>query len=72
MGMKLEFLVPGVEHDEETDLGPEMGRVARYFQQLERGEKSPSLNALFDFAGSFGMKPSDLLRLMEGEIARHK
>jgi len=31
---------------------------------------SPSLNALFDFAGSFGMKPSELLRLMEREIGR--
>jgi hypothetical protein len=28
MRMKLEFLVPGVEHAEETDLGAEMGGVA--------------------------------------------
>jgi len=28
MGMKLEFLVPGVEHAEEADLGPEMSGVA--------------------------------------------
>jgi hypothetical protein len=33
MGMKLEFLVPGVEHTEEADLGTEMGGVARDFQQ---------------------------------------
>ncbi len=33
MGMKQEFLVPGVEHAEEADLGPEMGGVARDFQQ---------------------------------------
>jgi hypothetical protein len=33
MGMKLELLVPGVEHTEETDLGTEMGGVARDFQQ---------------------------------------
>jgi hypothetical protein len=39
---------------------------------LERGEKSPSLNALFDFGGSFGMKPSELLRLMERDLARQK
>ena len=32
MGMKLEFLVPGVEHAEEADLGPEMGAVAGYFE----------------------------------------
>jgi hypothetical protein len=29
--MRLEFLVPGVEHTEETDLGTEMGGVARDF-----------------------------------------
>ena len=33
MGMKLEFLVPGVQHAEEADLGSEMGRIARDFQQ---------------------------------------
>src|SRR5215475_15318512 len=33
MGMKLEFLVPGVQHGEEADLGPEMGGVACDFQQ---------------------------------------
>ena len=27
MGMKLEFLVPGMEHAEEADLGSEMGGV---------------------------------------------
>ena len=48
------------------------GYHRNYVGQLERGEKSPSLNALFDFAGSFGMKPSELLRLMEYELARSK
>ena len=28
MGMKLEFLIPGVEHAEEADLGSEMGRIS--------------------------------------------
>jgi transcriptional regulator with XRE-family HTH domain len=46
------------------------GYHRNYVGQLERGEKSPSLNALFDFAGSFGMKPSELLRLVEREIAK--
>jgi transcriptional regulator with XRE-family HTH domain len=49
-----------------------IGYHRNYVGQLERGEKSPSLNALFDFGGSFGMKPSELLRLMEREIARLK
>ena len=30
--MKLEFLIPGVEHAEEADLGTEMGGIARDFQ----------------------------------------
>jgi hypothetical protein len=32
MGMKLELLVPGVEHTEEADLGPEMSGIASDFQ----------------------------------------
>ena len=31
--MKLEFLVPGVKHAEEADLGSEMGGIARDLQQ---------------------------------------
>lgn len=41
------------------------GYHRNYIGQLERGEKSPSLNALFDFAESFGLRPSDLLRKIE-------
>ncbi len=33
MGMKLEFLVPGVKHAEEADLDSEMGGIARDLQQ---------------------------------------
>jgi hypothetical protein len=33
MGMKLEFLVPGMEHAEEADLGSEMGGIVRDLQQ---------------------------------------
>jgi len=33
MGMKLEFLIPGVEHAEEADLGSEMGGITRDLQQ---------------------------------------
>ena len=32
MGMQLEFLVPGVQHAEETDLGSEMGRITSHFE----------------------------------------
>jgi hypothetical protein len=32
MGMQLEFLVPGVQHAEEADLGSEMGGVTSHFE----------------------------------------
>jgi len=32
MRMELEFLVPGMEHAEEADLGTEMGAVASHFE----------------------------------------
>ena len=32
MGMKLKFLIPGMEHTEEADLGSEMGGIARDLQ----------------------------------------
>ncbi len=32
MGMKLEFLVPGMEQAEEADLGSEMSGIARHFE----------------------------------------
>jgi len=41
------------------------GYHRNYIGQLERGEKSPSLKALFDFAESFHLEPSDLLKKVE-------
>jgi transcriptional regulator with XRE-family HTH domain len=41
------------------------GYHRNYIGQLERGEKSPSLKALFDFAEAFDMLPSELLEMME-------
>jgi len=32
MGMQLEFLVPGVQHAEEADLGSEMGGITSHFE----------------------------------------
>jgi transcriptional regulator with XRE-family HTH domain len=46
----------------------ETGYHRNYIGQLERGEKSPSLKALFDFARSFGLQPSDLLRMVEERL----
>jgi transcriptional regulator with XRE-family HTH domain len=42
------------------------GYHRNYIGQLERGEKSPSLNALFNLASSFNLKPSQLLERLEG------
>jgi len=44
------------------------GYHRNYIGQLERGEKSPSLKALFDFAHSFGIKPSELIRKVEAAL----
>ncbi len=41
------------------------GYHRNYIGQLERGEKSPSLSALFTFAAAFGIKPSQLLKRLE-------
>jgi transcriptional regulator with XRE-family HTH domain len=46
------------------------GYHRNYIGQLERGEKSPSLKALFDFAESFQLEPSDLLKKVEGSLQR--
>lgn len=41
------------------------GYHRNYIGGLERGEKSPSLKALFDFAESLGLKPSKLVEKVE-------
>ena len=46
------------------------GYHRNYIGQLERGEKSPSLTALFDFAKTFGMRPSEVLQHVEGRLSR--
>jgi hypothetical protein len=33
MGMKLELLIPGVQHTEEADFGPQMSEIAGDFEQ---------------------------------------
>jgi transcriptional regulator with XRE-family HTH domain len=41
-----------------------------YIIQLEQGKKQPTLNALFYISKAFGLQPSELVRLIEEEIAR--
>ena len=45
------------------------GYHRNYIGQLERGEKSPSLKALFDFADSLEVTPSQLLAQVERLLA---
>ena len=42
-----------------------MGYHRNYIGQLERGEKSPSLSALFNFANGLGLRPSEMLARIE-------
>jgi transcriptional regulator with XRE-family HTH domain len=41
-----------------------------YIIQLEQGTKRPTLNALFYISEALGLQPSELVRLIEDEIAR--
>jgi transcriptional regulator with XRE-family HTH domain len=49
-----------------------MGYHRNYIGQLERGEKSPSLNALFNFANGLGLRPSEMLSRVEQMITDSK
>jgi transcriptional regulator with XRE-family HTH domain len=46
------------------------GYHRNYIGQLERGEKSPSLSALFNLAEAFDKRRSELLTLVERYISR--
>ena len=54
--------------DSQESFAHRAGYHRNYIGQLERGEKSPSLNALFDFAKTFGMRPSKILRSVEKRV----
>ena len=41
-----------------------------YIIQLEQGTKQPTLNALFYISEALGLQPSELVRLVEEEIAK--
>ena len=41
-----------------------------YIIQLEKGTRRPTLNALFYISEALGLQPSELVRLVEEEIAR--
>lgn len=41
-----------------------------YLIQLERGQKRPSVNALFYISSALGIKPSEMIRQIEEELER--
>lgn len=52
----------------QEDFAHQMGYHRNYIGQLERGEKSPSLGALFVFAYGLGLRPSEMLARMERRL----
>jgi transcriptional regulator with XRE-family HTH domain len=48
-----------------VEMAHHAGYHRNYIGQLERGEKSPSLAALFNFAGVFSKPPSAVVRSVE-------
>jgi len=44
------------------------GYHRNYIGQLERGEKSPSLSAVFNLSQFFTLRPSQLLALVERQL----
>ena len=52
MGMKLDFLVPGVQHAEEADLGAEMLGITSHFEKcLGTGLEQEMVQDLFIVQG---------------------
>ena len=51
----------------------QMAKLERvYLIQLEKGDKRPTVNALFYLSTAFGLKPSEMLSMVEKEIERLK
>jgi transcriptional regulator with XRE-family HTH domain len=54
--------------DSQDSFAHRTGYHRNYVGQLERGEKSPSLNALFNLSKAVGLRPSQLLELVERRL----
>lgn len=51
----------------------QMAKLERvYLIQLEKGDKRPTVNALFYLSEAVGLKPSEMLSIVEEEIERLK
>jgi transcriptional regulator with XRE-family HTH domain len=54
--------------DSQDSFAHRTGYHRNYIGQLERGEKSPSLNALFNLSKALGLRPSQLLARIENRL----
>jgi len=54
--------------DSQDSFAHRTGYHRNYVGQLERGEKSPSLNALFNLSKAVGLRPSQVLELVERRL----
>ncbi len=52
----------------QEELGFEADYHRTYISQLERGQKNPSLKAIFRLAKALGVKPSEMVRRVEGKL----
>ena len=49
-------------------LGFESNYHRTYISQLERGQKNPSLKAIFRLAEALGIRPSEMIRRIESRV----
>jgi transcriptional regulator with XRE-family HTH domain len=54
--------------DSQDSFAHRTGYHRNYVGQLERGEKSPSLSALFNLSKALGLRPSQLLERVEKRV----
>ncbi len=52
----------------QEELGFESDYHRTYISQLERGQKNPSLKAIFRLAEALRVKPSEMIRRVEGDL----
>ncbi len=52
----------------QEELGFESNYHRTYISQLERGQKNPSLKAIFRLAEALGVKPSEMVRSVENKM----
>ena len=54
----------------QEQLGFESGYHRTYISLLERGQKSPSLNTIFQLAMALKVRPSEILRRVELQVGK--